>query len=122
MTTPRDVAARVLARVDEDRSFASAALQAELSRAVQLEPRDRALATEIVYGSLRVLPWLVARIEAHARQENRQPKVSEKPVGGGGHIGSPHAVVVSAVDSLPVAASSERILIPVQKLPNASHA
>ena len=66
MTSPREVAALVLARVEKDGSFASAALQAELSRAVQLEPRDRALATEIVYGSLRVLPWLVGRIEAHA--------------------------------------------------------
>jgi 16S rRNA (cytosine967-C5)-methyltransferase len=66
VTSPRDVAALVLARVEKDGSFASAALQAELSRAVQLDARDRALATEIVYGSLRVLPWLVARIETHA--------------------------------------------------------
>ena len=66
MTSPREVAALVLARVEKDGAFASAALQAELSRAVQLDARDRALATEIVYGSLRVLPWLVGRIEAHA--------------------------------------------------------
>jgi 16S rRNA (cytosine967-C5)-methyltransferase len=66
VTTARDVAALVLARVDKDRSFAAAALQAELARAVQLDARDRALATELVYGSLRVLPWLVARIEVHA--------------------------------------------------------
>ncbi len=66
MTTPRDVAAVVLARVDKEGSFAAAALQAELARAVQLDARDRALATEIVYGSLRAWPWLVARIEEHA--------------------------------------------------------
>jgi 16S rRNA (cytosine967-C5)-methyltransferase len=54
----RDVAARVLVRVAKDEAFASATLEAELGRAVQLEPRDRALATELVYGSLRVEPWL----------------------------------------------------------------
>jgi 16S rRNA (cytosine967-C5)-methyltransferase len=54
----RDLAARVLARVDKDAAFASAALDAELARAVQLAGRDRAFATELVYGSLRVLPWL----------------------------------------------------------------
>jgi 16S rRNA (cytosine967-C5)-methyltransferase len=62
----RDVAARVLARVDKEQAFASAALEAELARAVQLEPRDRALATEIVYGSLRVEPWLLREVERFA--------------------------------------------------------
>jgi len=62
----RDVAARVIARVEKDGAFASAALQAELSQAVQVEPRDRALATEIVYGCLRVMPWLLERIARFA--------------------------------------------------------
>jgi 16S rRNA (cytosine967-C5)-methyltransferase len=63
-TTPRrthgarGIAALVLARVEAHGAFASAALDAELGRAVQLEARDRALVTELVYGSLRVLPWL----------------------------------------------------------------
>jgi 16S rRNA (cytosine967-C5)-methyltransferase len=64
--TARSVAASVLARVEKDKAFAAAALDAELDRAVQLGARDRALATELVYGSLRVLPWLVGRIEKHA--------------------------------------------------------
>jgi 16S rRNA (cytosine967-C5)-methyltransferase len=74
----RDLAARVLARVDRDDAFAAAALEAELDRTVQLAARDRALATELVYGSLRVLPWLegqlapfvprgVAKLDAHVR-------------------------------------------------------
>jgi len=63
--TARDIAARVVARVDEEQSFAAAALEAELGRAVQLEARDRALATELVYGSLRVMPWLLADIGRH---------------------------------------------------------
>jgi 16S rRNA (cytosine967-C5)-methyltransferase len=54
----------VLQRVTDDAAFASRALDAELRRA-QLDPRDAALATEIVYGSLRVLPALDRAIEAH---------------------------------------------------------
>src|SRR5262249_11322549 len=45
---------------------AAAALEAELSRAADLETRDRALATELVYGTLRVAPWLDGQIAAHA--------------------------------------------------------
>ncbi len=63
--TARDVAARVVARVAEEQSFAAAALEAELGRAVQLEARDRALATELVYGTLRVMPWLLGEIGRH---------------------------------------------------------
>ncbi|MFO0737674.1 MAG: transcription antitermination factor NusB [Labilithrix sp.] len=58
----RSVAATVLSRVTSDSAFAAAALDAELERAMQLEPRDRALATELVYGSLRLLPWLEERV------------------------------------------------------------
>ncbi|MBX3226367.1 MAG: Sun protein [Labilithrix sp.] len=64
--TARGVAATVLARVASDAAFAAAALDAELERAVQLEPRDRALATELVYGALRLLPWLEERVARHA--------------------------------------------------------
>jgi 16S rRNA (cytosine967-C5)-methyltransferase len=56
----------VLTRVEKDRSFAAAVLEAELGSAVQLDPRDRALATELVYGSLRVQPWLLERIARYA--------------------------------------------------------
>jgi 16S rRNA (cytosine967-C5)-methyltransferase len=74
----REVAARVLARVDKDDAFAAATLEAELDRTTQFAARDRALATELVYGSLRVLPWLerqiapfvprgVAKLDAHVR-------------------------------------------------------
>ncbi|HKU36757.1 MAG TPA: transcription antitermination factor NusB, partial [Polyangiales bacterium] len=53
----RWVAARVLERVLGQGAYASRALDAELSRN-KLAPRDAALATEIVYGALRVLPAL----------------------------------------------------------------
>ncbi len=62
MPSARTLAAQVLVRVQKDRAFAAAALEAELARAVQLDARDRALATELVYGTLRVLPWLEAEL------------------------------------------------------------
>lgn len=64
--TARSVAAQVVVRVLDDGAFASAALDAELARAVQLEPRDRALATELVYGTLRLRGFLEGRIARHA--------------------------------------------------------
>jgi len=66
LPTARSVAASVLVRVLVDGAFAAAVLDVEVSRAVQLDPRDRALATELVYGSLRVLPWLDERLLRHA--------------------------------------------------------
>ena len=66
MTGARDVAMRVLVRVDKSQAFAAAALEAELTRAADLDARDRALATELVYGTLRVAPWLEAQIATHA--------------------------------------------------------
>jgi 16S rRNA (cytosine967-C5)-methyltransferase len=62
----RDVATHVLVRVEKEGAFASAALEAELGRAVQLDARDRGLATELVYGSLRVAPWLEDQIAPFA--------------------------------------------------------
>jgi len=66
VVTARQIAAVVLLRVDKDAAFAAAALDAELARAPQLEARDRAFATELVYGSLRVRPWLDAELERFA--------------------------------------------------------
>lgn len=66
--TARTVAATVIARVVEEGAFAAAALDAELDRAVQLEPRDRSLATELVYGTLRLHPWLEARVASFAKR------------------------------------------------------
>jgi 16S rRNA (cytosine967-C5)-methyltransferase len=66
LPTARSVAASVLVRVVKDGAVASAVLDAEVSRAVQLEPRDKALATELVYGSLRVLTWMDERLLLHA--------------------------------------------------------
>jgi 16S rRNA (cytosine967-C5)-methyltransferase len=62
--TARNIAAEVLARVERDQAFAAAVLDHELKRAVQLSPRDRALATELLYGTLRLKPLLERSIEA----------------------------------------------------------
>jgi len=73
----RSVAADVLLRVDRDQAFASAALDAEIVRSPQLEARDRALATELAYGSLRVRRWLESRLQRHATRplEKLDPRV-----------------------------------------------
>jgi len=68
ISTARGVAVQVLERVAEQGAFASRALDGELARA-RLDDRDAALATEIVYGTLRVLPELDARIRVHLRQD-----------------------------------------------------
>lgn len=56
----------MIERVHVDAAFAAAALDAELSRHPQLDPRERALATELSYGTLRTEPALRARLLAHA--------------------------------------------------------
>ncbi len=53
-------------RVLRDKAFAAAALDADLERNVQLDVRDRALATELAYGTLRLLGWLTKRLDRHA--------------------------------------------------------
>jgi len=59
----RQIAARVLLRVDQDGAFAAAALDAELGRYPQLQVRERALATELVYGCLRLRAALLDRLQ-----------------------------------------------------------
>lgn len=49
----RALAIRVLERVETGRAFLNLALDAELSRARRLDPRDAALVTELCYGAMR---------------------------------------------------------------------
>jgi 16S rRNA (cytosine967-C5)-methyltransferase len=58
----RSVAALAVVRVLRDGAFAAAALSAELERASSLPDRDRALATELLYGTLRMRAALEARL------------------------------------------------------------
>ncbi len=53
MLEPRRIARNVLVRVEQGGAFANRALDAALSEAGALDPRDVALATELTYGTLR---------------------------------------------------------------------
>jgi len=66
--TGRRIAARVVGRVLYDQAYAAAALDAELSRAAGLDPREKRLATELAYGVLRTRPVLLERIARHAKK------------------------------------------------------
>lgn len=60
-------ALHILVRVERDRAFADLALEAALDRA-RLDPRDAALCTEIVYGTLRWRRYLDWRLAPHLRR------------------------------------------------------
>ncbi|MFT3766615.1 MAG: transcription antitermination factor NusB [Minicystis sp.] len=64
----RAAAVEVLARVWESSAFAAVALDAELRRD-DLDPRDAALATELVYGVLRTEAYLDDRVAALASRK-----------------------------------------------------
>jgi 16S rRNA (cytosine967-C5)-methyltransferase len=62
----RSIAAKVVERVLSDDAYVSAALDAELRRHPQLDARERALATELAYGTMRTEPVLRKRLLVHA--------------------------------------------------------
>lgn len=64
----RQAAASALVRVWRDEAFATVALDRELARVSEMDPRDVALATELTYGVLRTQGFLTARVEEHARR------------------------------------------------------
>jgi 16S rRNA (cytosine967-C5)-methyltransferase len=66
----RLIAARVLERVERARAFADLTLQAAFSRS-PLGARDRAFATELVYGTLR---WR-GRIDFRSQVLDRRSRV-----------------------------------------------
>ncbi|HET7875762.1 MAG TPA: 16S rRNA (cytosine(967)-C(5))-methyltransferase RsmB [Methylomirabilota bacterium] len=64
MSQSRYLALQILVRVEQDRAFADIALEHALERA-KLDPRDAALCTEIVYGTLRWRRHLDWRLAPH---------------------------------------------------------
>jgi 16S rRNA (cytosine967-C5)-methyltransferase len=62
----RTIAAEVLGRVERDGAYAAAVLDAELDRHPGLDPRERALAAELVYGTLRTKGALLQVVTRHA--------------------------------------------------------
>jgi len=63
---PRAIAAGVIERVLDDQAYAAAALSAALDRHPQLDERQRALATELVYTTLRARASLEAELGRYA--------------------------------------------------------
>ena len=63
----REIATRVLHRVAHDDAWATPTLDAELRRS-SVSRVDAALATQIVYGTLRAAPDLDASLAKHARR------------------------------------------------------
>jgi 16S rRNA (cytosine967-C5)-methyltransferase len=72
--TPRDVARRVLDRVERQGAWATPTLDGELARA-GLDERDRRLAAELVYGVLRHRTRLDHALSAHAKLERSPPRI-----------------------------------------------
>lgn len=64
MSNARQIAERVLTRVWSADAFAAAVLDTEIERMTDLDPRDAALATELVYGVLRTQQALETRLQA----------------------------------------------------------
>jgi 16S rRNA (cytosine967-C5)-methyltransferase len=64
----RTIAFDVLRRVEEGGAFASRALDAALSAAGALDPREAGLATELTYGTLRRALSLDAALAPHSRR------------------------------------------------------
>lgn len=98
----RRVATRVLLRVAEDGAWASPTLDAELRRA-SVSPQDAGLATEIVYGSLRVLPALDAVLDRYLKR----PKKTEPLLRAALRVGAYQLLHLSRVP--PHAAVSETV-------------
>ncbi|MBA3456982.1 MAG: hypothetical protein H0T42_28090 [Deltaproteobacteria bacterium] len=70
----REVARRVLDRIEKDRAWATPTLDGELARA-GLPDRDRRLASELVYGVLRHRTRIDRAIRAHADLKKTPPRV-----------------------------------------------
>lgn len=64
----REIAFEVLRRVEEGGAYASRALDAALDQAGAIDPRETALATELVYGTLRRALQLDAAMAPHSRR------------------------------------------------------
>jgi 16S rRNA (cytosine967-C5)-methyltransferase len=72
--TARELARRVLERIERDRAWATPTLDGELARA-NLDDRDRRLASELVYGVLRHRARIDRALAAHADLSRTPPRV-----------------------------------------------
>jgi 16S rRNA (cytosine967-C5)-methyltransferase len=101
--TARDVALRTLRRIDEEGAYANLVLRAELERS-GLDTRDRAFATDLVYGVTRlrrrldhvVDRFLLRPVEPAVRAALRLGAYQLTELGT-----PPHAAVSATVDAVP---------------------
>ncbi len=70
----RSIAAIVLQRVWQDAAYATPTLDAELSRAAQLDSRERALCTQLTYGVLRCETALMQLLRQHTPNRRWEKK------------------------------------------------
>jgi len=68
----RSIAAHVVERVEREGAFAAAVLDAAVERFPELDPRERALATELTYGALRTGPYVEQRLVKYAARGTRE--------------------------------------------------
>jgi 16S rRNA (cytosine967-C5)-methyltransferase len=68
VSTARRIALEVLRRIEAEGAFATLALTHAIERAPQLSAEDRALATELVYGTIRFRRNLDFALAAHSRR------------------------------------------------------
>jgi 16S rRNA (cytosine967-C5)-methyltransferase len=93
----------VLYRIEHDGAWAAPSLDAELRRGA-ISRADAALATQIVYGTLRVMPDLEASLQRHARRSIKVDAWTHAALLGGAyqllHLERvpPHAVVNDTVE------------------------
>lgn len=77
--TPREVALEVIDRVNQTGSYANILLPKVLEQ-VHLEPRDRALVTELVYGTLRnqgTIDWIIEQFSTKKIKDLTSVKVAD---------------------------------------------
>jgi 16S rRNA (cytosine967-C5)-methyltransferase len=102
-TPARVLAFEVLLRVEAGGAYASRALDAALSQAGALDPREAGLATELVYGTLRRALSLEAALAPHSRRPLTELDAGARVALRLGayqllHLGTPaHAAVGEAV-------------------------
>jgi 16S rRNA (cytosine967-C5)-methyltransferase len=103
VASARLIATRVLYRVEHDGAWAAPCLDAELRRG-SIGRADAALATQIVYGTLRVVPDLEASLRRHARRSIQVDPWTHAALLGGAYQllylerVPPHAVVNDTVE------------------------
>ncbi len=107
----RDIAVRVIERVERDEAFAATVLDGELTSAIKIVASERALATELVYGVLRSKEALTKELSKFVSKPLR---TANPTVRAALFIGAYQLLVLDRIPSF--AAVSESVTIVREKL------